>query len=137
LHERKNAVKTRIRGTFALLVLVPLLALVLALAACGQTTTAPNEVSMVTADFSTTSITIKAGQAVHFTDPAGIGGTHIVCLGQDGECNTTAQGPEALQGGGFTINAGDPPRDVTFSTPGTYKITCSIHPSMNLTVTVQ
>jgi plastocyanin len=125
--------KTRIMGTLAILVLLPLLAL----AACGQGAPAPNEVSMVAADFSTTSLTITAGQVVHFTDPAGVGGTHIVCLGNEGECDTSAQGPQALEGGGFTINAGDPPKDVTFAAPGTYKITCSIHPSMNLTVTVR
>jgi len=92
---------------------------------------------MVAADFGTTSITIKAGQAVHFTDPAGTGGTHSICLGADGTCFEGAKGPQALQSPGFTINAGDPAKDVTFDTPGTYKITCSIHPSMNLTVTVQ
>jgi plastocyanin len=130
-------VKTRIRGTFALLILAPLLALVLALAACGQSTTAPNEVSMVTADFSTTSITIKAGQAVHFTDPAGTGGVHTICLGTDGTCDSGAKGPQALQSPGFTINPGDGAKDVTFDTPGTYQITCSIHPAMSLTVIVQ
>jgi plastocyanin len=116
-----------------------LLALVLlvALAACGQRTTGPNEVSMAAADFSTTSITVKVGQAVHFTDPAGIGATHTVCLGTDGTCASSAPGPQALQSPGFTMNSGDPAKDVTFETPGTYKITCSIHPSMNLTVTVQ
>ncbi len=111
--------------------------LLLALAACGQGTTAPNEVSMVGADFTTSAITITAGQAVHFTDPVGTGGTHDICLGAHGACDKSAQGPQALQGDGFAISAGDPPKDVTFDTPGTYKITCSIHPNMNLTVTVQ
>jgi plastocyanin len=120
-------------NTCALLILLPLLAL----AACGQPTTGPNEVSMVAADFSTSSITVKVGQAVHFTDPAGTGGTHTICLGTDGTCDKGAKGPQALQSPGFTINAGDAAKDVTFDTPGTYKITCSIHPSMNLTVTVQ
>ena len=124
--------KAPIRGGFALAIF-----LLFALAACGQSTAASNEVSMAESDFSATSVTIKAGQAVHFTDPAGVGATHIVCLGSDGNCDTTASGPQALESGGFTINAGDPPRDVTFPTAGTYKITCSIHPSMNLTVTVR
>src|SRR5262249_52874000 len=123
--------KTRISGTTAAL------ALLLLLAACGQSASAPNEVDMTGSDFSPTNVTIKTGQVVHFSDPAGVGGTHIVCLGSDGNCDTAAQGPQALEGAGFTINAGDPPKDVTFTTPGTYKITCSIHPSMNLTVTVQ
>ena len=128
--------KTRIRGALAPLFLL-LLATLATLAACGQSSTVPNEVSMVAADFSTRSITIKAGQAVHFTDPAGVGGTHAVCLGKDGTCDAAAPGPRALEGQGFTMNAGDPAKDVTFDTPGTYKITCSIHPNMNLTVTVQ
>jgi plastocyanin len=130
-----HTVKTSTRGAFAVLLLM-LLAL-FALAACGQSASASNEVSMAASDFSATIITIKAGQAVHFTDPAGIGATHIVCLGSDGNCSATAQGPQALEGDGFTINAGDPPKDVPFTTPGTYHITCSIHPSMNLTVTVR
>jgi len=123
---------TRISRMIAALALLPLLAL----AACGQGTAAPNEVSMTGSDFSPTNVTIKKGQAVHFTDPAGVGAMHIVCLGSDGNCDAAAQGPQALELGGFTMNTGDPPRDINFTTPGTYKITCSLHPSMNLTVTV-
>jgi plastocyanin len=114
-----------------------LLTLTLALAACGQNSTTSNEVSMSAGDFSATSVTIKTGQAVHFTDPAGIGGPHTVCLGANGTCDTKANGPLALTGDGFTMNPGDAAKDVTFDTPGTYKITCSIHPAMNLTVIVR
>src|SRR5262245_17755152 len=106
--------KTRLRASLALSIL-----LLLALAACGQSTAAANEVSMVASDFSTTSITIQAGQAVHFTDPPGTGATHVICLGTDGTCDNVASGPQALEGGGFTINAGDPAKDITFSTAGT------------------
>lgn len=125
--------KTRIRNALAL----PVIALLFALAACGQSRGASNEVSMVAGDFSTTSITIKTGQAVHFTDSAGIGAQHIVCLGTNGTCDTSARGPQALQSPGFTINAGGPANDVIFATPGTYRVTCSLHPAMNLTVIVQ
>jgi plastocyanin len=115
-----------------------LFALMLALAGCGQSSApTPNEVGMVAGDFTTTSLTIKAGQAVHFTDSAGTGGVHTICLGSDGTCDTSAKGPQALKSPGFTINPGDPAKDITFDTPGTYKITCSIHPAMNLTVTVE
>jgi plastocyanin len=125
--------KTRIR----LLLVLFALALLAALAACGQGTAAPNEVSMVGADFTTTTLTISVGQAVHFTDPVGTGGMHVICLGAHGTCDKSAPGPQALQGDGFTISAGDAPKDVIFDTAGTYKITCSIHPGMNLIVTVQ
>jgi plastocyanin len=126
--------KTRARSAL----LLTLVALPLALVACGPTTAVlPNEVDMVAAKFSTSSITIKAGEAVNFADPAGTGATHTICLGADSTCASGAQGPQALQSPGFTINAGDPVKAVTFDTPGTYKITCSIHPAMNLTVIVQ
>jgi plastocyanin len=123
----------RVFGSLMLL----LFTLALALGGCGQTSTAPNEVGLVAGDFAVTSISIKAGQAVHFTDPAGTGGVHTICLGSDGTCDQSANGPQALKSPGFTINPGDPAKDITFDTPGTYKITCSIHPAMNLTVTVQ
>lgn len=132
----------RLRTTSARISLAPALLLLtlmlgLGLAACGQSATASNEVSMSAGDFSTTTVTIKTGQAVHFTDPAGIGGPHTVCLGANGACDANANGPLTLTGDGFTMNPGDPAKDVTFDTPGTYKITCSIHPAMNLTVVVQ
>ena len=130
----------RLRTTSSRISLAPallMLTLMLGLVACGQNATASNEVSMSAGDFSATSVTIKAGQAVHFTDPAGIGGPHTLCLGANGACDSSANGPLTLTGDGFTMNPGDPAKDVTFDTPGTYKITCSIHPAMNLTIIVQ
>ena len=109
----------------------------LALAGCGQGAAAANEVSMTATDFAPSAVTIKVGEAVHFTDPIATGGMHVICLGKDGSCDKSAQGPQALRGEGFTINAGSAANDVTFDTAGSYKITCSIHPNMNLTVTVQ
>src|SRR5260370_36605862 len=95
------AVKIYITRAFSLL----LLALLVALAACGQRAAAPNEVSMVAADFSATSITIKVGQAVHFTDPAGTGGGRTICLARNGTCDPRAQGAPAPPGPGVPINS--------------------------------
>lgn len=92
---------------------------------------------MVGANFTKTTITISAGQKVRFTDPVGTGAMHDICLGSNSNCDKAAAGPNELQGGGFPINAGDPAKDVTFDTAGTYKITCAIHPNMNLTVIVR
>jgi plastocyanin len=132
----------RLRTASPLISLAPALLLLtlmlgLGLAACGQSSTTANEVSMSAGDFSATSVTIKAGEAVHFTDLAGIGGPHTICLGANGACDQSSTGPLTLTGDGFTMNPGDPAKDVTFDTPGTFKITCSIHPAMNLTVVVQ
>lgn len=128
------------RLTLALAPLLLLLALSLAFAGCGTssapTPATPNEVILTGSDFAQHNVTIKAGTAVHFNDPSGSGGMHVICLGQNGQCTKGASGPQALQGPGFTINAGEA-KDVTFASAGTYHVTCSIHPAMNLAVTVQ
>jgi plastocyanin len=93
-----------------------------------------NTVGLTASTFATSSITIKAGTALVFDDSSG--GYHIICLGKDQACDQTAQGPSDLMGQGFTINAPDK-KSVTFATAGTYLVTCTVHPNMNLTVTVQ
>jgi plastocyanin len=110
--------------------------------ACGKqvgnsSSTPPGTVTMDATNFAVHAITVKAGDTVHFVDPAGSGGTHVICLGKDESCNASATGPTALKGPGFTINAGDPSKDIVFDTAGTYDITCTVHPNMNVTVTVQ
>src|SRR5262245_35924571 len=74
------------------LLLPLLLILVLALVACGKSAgtttgnnTPSNEVSMDATSFLSSSVTIKAGESVHFVDP-GDGALHILCSGEDGQC---------------------------------------------------
>ena len=106
----------------------------LALEGCGGA--AGNEVDMGVANFRQSQVTIKAGQAVHFVDPAS-GGTHIICVGQDLKCVSQDGAPAALNtADGLTFNTGDT-RDIVFPTAGTYVVICTIHPGMQVTVTVQ
>ena len=124
--------------------LLPLsLILLLGIVGCGKSvgttggsSTPSNQVAMGATDFVNTAVTIKAGGTVHFDDPSDSGGVHIICSGANGQCDNSTSAPKDLQATGFQINAGQT-KDVTFPTAGTYKITCSIHPDMNLTVTVQ
>lgn len=124
------------------LTIVPLLIVCfLALAACGSWTTTggtgiagPNTISLGASNFDQDAITIKTGTALVFDDTNGA--FHLLCLGKDQQCDASASGPKDLENGGFSINAGQT-RGVTFDTPGTYEITCTVHPDMNLTVTVQ
>ncbi|MGH2518083.1 MAG: cupredoxin domain-containing protein [Ktedonobacterales bacterium] len=128
----------------ALAILPLALIVALALIGCGKTpgggqtstTAVPGTVGMNPTNFVIHTVTIKAGTAVHFDDTVGGGGTHIICLGKDQQCDTSAQGPQAVMGAGFTIQPGQT-KDVVFPTAGTYQITCSVHQNMNLTVTVQ
>jgi plastocyanin len=80
-------------------------------------------VSMAGFAFSPSELTIPAGTTVTFTDTA----NHTVTEGTDGEA---VDDPIVDEDGGSDI-------EVTFDEPGTYNITCKIHPDMNMTITVE
>lgn len=122
------------------------LLVVMLFSACGKTPGVHNQpggrapantVEMSATDFVQHAVTVKAGDTVHFTDPASTGGTHVLCLGHNETCNKSAQGPAKFADPGVTVNPGDPSIDVVFATAGTYEITCTVHQNMNVTVTVQ
>ena len=118
----------------AIAVIIPLLA------ACGGSATsavAGNTFTVNATDFTgTTSVTIKAGGTVQFVDPSSNGGTHFLVIGQNAQFQSDAQAPADLNtANGLEIDAGQT-KTVTFANAGTYHITCTIHPSMNVTVTV-
>ncbi len=85
--------------------------------------------------FQQTSMTLSAGQTLRLVDPAGTGGAHMLCLGKDRQCDANPQGPDALHGPGLKVMPGDT-KEISFPSHGQYQVTCNIHPSMNLTVSV-
>jgi plastocyanin len=120
--------------------ILPLLILMLALAVagCGESSGGggtSNELDMGAASFTQSSISLTSGQALHIVDSQDGGGTHNLCIGQNGTCDSNPSGPSELAGPGMMFSPGTT-KDVTFSAAGTYHITCTIHPSMNVTVTV-
>jgi plastocyanin len=81
-----------------------------------------------------TSITITAGQSVTFDDSSG--GTHDLVTGTNGTFTAVTGAPDEFsKSEGLGLSAGDK-KTVTFNTAGTYQITCTIHPSMQATITV-
>lgn len=142
-----------------------LLCLTFTLAACGSTTTgntgggasatattAPTDTPAATATSSVsaaatitmgrsafsgnTSVTIKAGQAILFDDPSSGGGTHILVIGHNGQFSSMSGAPsEFNSSSGTGFSPGDQ-KAITFAHAGTFPITCVIHPSMQVTVTV-
>ncbi|HUY79443.1 MAG TPA: plastocyanin/azurin family copper-binding protein [Ktedonobacterales bacterium] len=92
-------------------------------------------VDMASATFVQTCVNAKVNVPFTFNDPASSGGVHIICIGHDQACKAGATGPKDLLGNGFQIVQGQT-KVVTFTTPGTYDITCTVHPNMNVTVTV-
>ncbi|HEV2237202.1 MAG TPA: plastocyanin/azurin family copper-binding protein [Ktedonobacterales bacterium] len=119
------------------------------LAGCGATSAAqggagggnaagPATITMDAANFQPNNgkVTVQAGRAVTFKDPAATGGLHILVVGVNGKLTSQAGAPAELNTPmGLTINAGDT-KPITFATAGTYKITCTIHPYMEVTVVV-
>jgi plastocyanin len=110
--------------------------LALILAACGSSTessaadngddggaTGGETVSMANTTFTPSTLTVAAGTTVTFTDTSG----HTVTEGTDG---VAAEDPIVDEEGGSDV-------PVTFDEPGTYNITCKIHPTMNMTITVE
>jgi plastocyanin len=135
----------------SLIGLFTLLGLALALVGCGKqvgtsanTPTGPaNTIGMGTNTFDQKSITVKANTPVHFTDNTGGGGTHIVCVAAGSSystnCETASSAPNApkeLLAPGMNFSPGDS-KDITFTTAGTYNVVCTVHPGMQITVTVQ
>jgi plastocyanin len=105
-------------------------------AACSRIKIVPqDEAHMGGAAFKNTSVTVKAGAPVKFIDDAD-GATHILVMGTNGAWTKTDGSPDQLNNAtGITINPGQE-IDIAFPTAGTYTVTCTIHQSMLLTVTV-
>ena len=103
----------------------------------GGTGSGGNVVEMSSVTFVQSSISIKAGGSVTFKDPQSTGGYHILCLGDNQTCKSNPQGPADLNNpSGITFNAGDPDKSIVFAHPGTYVVTCTIHPNMDVTINV-
>jgi plastocyanin len=76
--------------------------------------------------FDPATLTVKVGTKVTFSNKDGA--THTVTQGQDGKKADAAKFDEEVKAGASTT--------ITFDTAGTVHVTCLIHPTMNLTVTV-
>ncbi len=114
------------------------IACLLLLAACGGSsstagTSGAATIPLSTSSFSgTTSVTIKAGQAVTFTS----NGTHDLVIGTNGHFSAENGAPSGLNSsGGVAFSPGDT-KTIVFPSAGTFPITCTIHPSMQATIKV-
>ncbi len=124
-----------------LVVVLPLVLLLSLLASCkvqsAPTAAGGNTVVMgATTYTSGDTITIKKGDMITFQDDKNTGTTHTLVIGQNGTAKPEAGAPD-FGANGVTFNPGDSKSIGPWTTPGTYHVTCTIHPTtMNLTVTV-
>jgi plastocyanin len=126
--------------------LLPLVLLsAIAVTACGKTPGGGggntsggtvDHVNLTVDDFAEHSITVAVNTEFKFVDPSDTGGLHIICAGDNGKCIADPNAPQTLGDPGFQINAGET-KSVTFAKAGTYKIACTVHPNMNLTIVVK
>jgi plastocyanin len=67
-------------------------------------------------------------------------GSVVSWINNDDHDHTVAHGQDGVAAEDRRFNLPVPPgesRDFTFDEPGTYPVTCSIHPEMNMTVVVE
>jgi plastocyanin len=77
--------------------------------------------------FSPTSLTVKVGTKVTFQNKDTV--DHTLTNGKDGKPDANAAFDKSLPSGQSV--------DITFDEAGTFNVTCKIHSTMNMTVTVQ
>lgn len=114
---------------------VAVMTLCLGVVGCGGP--APNEVDMGVAAFEQSTITIQAGQSVHFVDSRTGGGVHALCIGTGLTCTPQAGAPAVLNSTQTLIFKQGDTRDIVFPQRGVYPVTCTIHPGMEVVITVQ
>lgn len=126
-----------------IVLLFALALLVVSLAACnsassGSNSTTQNPTVMMDATtFQNTTITISKGQTITFTDDAATGTPHILVIGKDGSADDENGAPDFDGTTGKSFQPGDSWTSPPWDAPGTYYVTCTIHPTtMTLTVTV-
>ena len=91
------------------------------------------EVDVMTTGFAPHNIEISEGETIRFVNRSST--TQVLCLGSDQRCDLTATLPRSLTSPGVRIVPGQA-KDVVFDTYGTFTITSTAAPGLNLTVTV-
>ncbi len=94
----------------------------------------PPEVDMMTTGFVPQKIEITEGETIHFINRSSTI-TQVICLGTDKRCDPNAVLPRGLKSPGIRI-APDQAEEVVFDFYGTFHITSTTVPGMNLIVTV-
>ena len=124
------------RRTFSVRPMLFVAALSLALVACTSSPSSSAQssgasggttVTLSGLAFSPTSLTVKVGTKVTFQNKDTV--DHTVTNGKDGKPDANAAFDKSLPSGQSV--------DITFDKAGTFNVTCKIHSTMNMTVTVQ
>lgn len=96
----------------------------------------PHTVTMVGANFAPTTITIPADVNIAFLDDSDNSATHFLVIGTNGQSENETGAQDFGGLAGHRMVAGDLWTTALWTKPGTYHITCTVHPQMNLTIIV-
>jgi plastocyanin len=103
-------------------------------AVAHPTAAPPGAVGMGHEKFSEKTVTIHRGETLRFVNDSGW--LHVIGPGDDGRFGDEAGAPALGSRGAFISESGDSFTSGPWNNPGTYHITCSLHPEMNITVIV-
>ncbi|MEA2686000.1 MAG: Copper binding protein plastocyanin/azurin family [Actinomycetota bacterium] len=101
----------------------------------GDTAASPDAIRMEHLAFAPASRTIPAGTRLEFVNN-GSRALHVLVTGRDAQPKSQAGAPSFGGASGHRSEVGERWVTPMWATPGTYSVTCTLHPSMNLTVTV-
>ena len=79
-------------------------------------------------------VTIRAGSTLTFVNDSRW--LHVIGPGEDGRITSEPGAPSLGTRGAFLSESGQTYTTAAWNTPGTYHVTCSLHPEMTVTVTV-
>ena len=93
----------------------------------------PVEMDVTPTGFTLSTIEINEGETVHFVNHSDV--VQVLCLGRNKICDTGAVAPSALKEPGIRLKPGSS-TDVVFDRYGTFVITSTTMPGINLKITV-
>jgi plastocyanin len=116
-------------------VVLGMFSLLVALSGCDNSTVAQSAtITMGVGQFTgNTNVTLKIGGTLTLDDSSG--GSHNLVTGTNGQFSAEQGAPAGFVEAGIPFSAGDK-KNIVFSTAGVYHITCTLHPSMQATITV-
>jgi plastocyanin len=119
------------------LLAVAAVAVLAVLPGCVRSTTAaePGAISFDHNLFKPGSTTIARGDTLTFANTSSRA-LHIIVGGSDARPESESGAPSFGGSSGARVDVGDRWVSPPWETPGTYHVTCTLHPSMNLDVTV-
>lgn len=94
----------------------------------------PGMVGMKQEEFDRKTVHLRVGERLEMVNNSNF--LHVVALGTDARVKEAAGAPAFGSRGVVSVSRGDGYQTLSWNTPGTYHVTCTLHPEMNLTVIV-